>query len=81
MQVKEDKGEDKPGGCHSFLVPIFQLYLRNAEEQKTVQVNDDKGEDKPGGCHSSQVLIFLLYLIIRRSRRRSRSMRTRVKIS
>jgi hypothetical protein len=27
VQVNEDKGEDKPGGCHSSPVPIFRLYL------------------------------------------------------
>jgi hypothetical protein len=51
------------------------------EEQETDQVNEDKGEDKPGGCHSSPVPIFRLYLINTGSRRRSRSTRTRVKIS
>ncbi len=60
VQVNEDKGEDKPGGCHSSPVPIFRLYLINKEEQETVQVNEDKSEDKPGGCHSSQVPIFRL---------------------
>ncbi len=28
VQVNEDKSEDKPGGCHSSLVPIFRLYLK-----------------------------------------------------
>ncbi len=27
VQVNEDKGEDKPGGCHYSPVPIFRLYL------------------------------------------------------
>ncbi len=27
VQVNEDKGEDKPGGCHSSQVRIFRLYL------------------------------------------------------
>jgi hypothetical protein len=77
VQVNKDEGEEKPGGCHSSPVPIFRLYLK----MEKVQVNEDKGEDKPVGCHSSQVPIFRLYLKIRRSRRWSRSIRTRVKIS
>ncbi len=81
VQVNEDKGEDRPGGCHSSPVPIFRLYLIDTEEQGKVQVNEDKGEDKPGGCHSSQVSKFRLYLIYRESRRPCRSTRTRVKIS
>ncbi len=60
---QQDKGEDKPGGCQSSLVPIYWLYLINTDEQETVQVNEDKGEDRPGGCHSSPVPIFQLYLI------------------
>jgi hypothetical protein len=80
VKVNEDKGEDKPGGCHSSQVLIFRLYL-NLENHEKVQVNKDRGEDKSGGCHSSQVPIFRLYLIIRRSRRQSRLIRTRVKIS
>ncbi len=32
VQVKEDKDEDKQGGCHFSSVPIFRLYLINTEE-------------------------------------------------